>query len=89
MTTQELLEKAKAAKGAVALWSTEEKNAGLMAMAFALETHMEEILAANREDMAREEGHIPPVMLDRLALTPERIADMAQGIREVSGPTAW
>ena len=43
-----------------------------------------EILDANALDMASAKEHISPVMLDRLKLTKERIAGMAQGIREVT-----
>ena len=45
---------------------------------------MQAILAANAEDMAAARGHISDVMLDRLALTPERIDAMARGILEVA-----
>ncbi len=45
---------------------------------------MDAILAANAEDMAAAKGRISDVMLDRLALTPQRIAAMAKGIREVA-----
>ena len=84
MTTQELLQKAKAAKGAVALADTNTKNRALLAMADALEARCEDILAANAQDMEAARGTISEVMLDRLALTPERIAGMAQGVREVA-----
>ena len=42
------------------------------------------ILAANALDVAAAEGVITPVMLDRLRLTPQRIAGMAEGLREVA-----
>ena len=83
MTTQELLQKAKGAKTAMALASTETKNKALSAMADALERHQAEILAANQLDLDAARGTISSVMLDRLALNPDRIAGMAKGIREV------
>ena len=85
MTTQELLQKAKGAKAktAMALASTETKNKALSAMADALERHQAEILAANQLDLDAARGTISSVMLDRLALNPDRIAGMAKGIREV------
>ena len=84
MTTQELLQKAKGAKTAMALASTDEtKNKALSAMADALERHQAEILAANQLDLDAARGAISSVMLDRLALNPDRIAGMAKGIREV------
>ena len=81
---KEMLEAAKAAKGEVAGLTTEQKNAALNAMADALLARQDAILDANALDMASAKEHISPVMLDRLKLTKERIAGMAQGIREVT-----
>ena len=67
----------------MALASTETKNKALSAMADALERHQAEILAANQLDLDAARGTISEVMLDRLALNPDRIAGMAKGIREV------
>ena len=83
MTTLEILKKAKAAAPYLALLSTEEKNAALLAMANALEENAEAILAANQEDLAAVRETMNPVMIDRLRLTHERIQEMAKGIREV------
>ena len=60
------------------------ENAALNAMADALIAGQAQILDANALDMASAKEHISPVMLDRLKLTKERIAGMAQGIREVT-----
>ena len=84
MTTMELLKKARGAKGALALADTELKNRALMEMARALEDRTADILAANVQDLEAARGTISEVMLDRLALSPERIAGMAQGMREVA-----
>ena len=86
MTTQEILTAAKGAKQAVALADSAARSHALQAMADALCTpgHQAAILAANAEDLDAAQGHISDVMLDRLALTPERIAAMAKGIREVA-----
>ena len=84
MSTQELLQKAKGAKGAMALADTAAKNRALLAMADALIAHESDILAANALDLEAARGTISEVMLDRLALSGERIAGMAQGIREVA-----
>ena len=83
MTTQELLWKARGAKTAMALADTETKNRALSAMADALERRREEILAANQLDLEAAQGTMSSVMMDRLALNPDRIAGMAKGIREV------
>ena len=84
MTTFELLQKAKSAKGAMTLASTDTKNAALLAMADALVENQQAILAANALDLEAAKGTVSDVMLDRLALSPERIEGMAQGIREVA-----
>lgn len=84
MTTMELLKKARGAKGAMALADTDLKNRALLEMAKALEGRTADILAANEKDLEAARGIISEVMLDRLALSPERIAGMAQGMREVA-----
>lgn len=86
MTTQEILEAARAAKSALALADEQTRKQALWAMADWLchPDQMQTILAANAEDMAAARGHISDVMLDRLALTPERIGAMARGILEVA-----
>ena len=84
MTTQELLRRAKGAKKQVAGAATEEKNQALLCMADRLEAHMDDILAANAQDVERAQGVIAPVMVDRLLLNPQRIRDMAAGMREVA-----
>ena len=53
-------------------------------MADALEADTRAILAANALDLEAAQGHIAPVMQDRLRLTVGRIADMAAGIRAVA-----
>ena len=78
-----MLTRAKAAKTAIAALTTNEKNAALAAMADALEANQDAILAANQMDLDNAPGTISPVMIDRLALSPARIAGMAQGIRDV------
>ena len=80
----EMLKAAKAAKQAVGKLTEQEKNRALLAMADALILHQDEILAANVLDMDRAKEKVSTVMLDRLRLTPARIAGMAQGIRDVA-----
>ena len=81
---KQMLIAAKAAKSQVTCLTTEEKNKALEAMAAALLAQQETILQANQLDLEAAKGKVPTVMLDRLLLTPERIAGMAQGIREVA-----
>ena len=84
MTTQELLIAAKAAAPSLARATETGKNNALCSMASALEAQSDAILAANELDLAAAKGHITAVMLDRLALSPQRISDMADGIRQVA-----
>ena len=84
MTTHEILLAAQAARQPLALASTDAKNAALEAMAVALVAAAPEILAANRQDIDAARGKVSDVMLDRLALTNTRLADMAKGMREVA-----
>jgi glutamate-5-semialdehyde dehydrogenase len=81
-STQEKLLRARAAAARLGLLSTEQKNALLLAIAEAIEAHSQTILAANREDL--ESSGLEGAMRDRLLLTPERIREMAQGVREVA-----
>ena len=82
--TRPLLEEARAAKTVMARLSDGEKAAALRTMADCLEAAADEILAANALDLEAAKDAIAPVMLDRLRLTPGRIADMARGVREVA-----
>lgn len=76
---------AKAASAAVALLDTEEKNRALQSMADALIENTDEIIKANALDMARgREKGTPEPMLDRLMLNADRIAGMAEGLRQVA-----
>lgn len=80
---KEILCAAKAAKTQISRLTEQQKNMALAAMADALESHSDDILAANALDLEAAAGHISEVMLDRLRLTQERIHGMAQGIRDV------
>ena len=84
MTTQEILKAAKAACREASRLTTEQKNQALEVMAESLLAHTEAILEANAADVEAARGTLSTVMLDRLALTPARIAAMADGIRQVA-----
>ncbi len=82
LSTRDKLFRARAAAAELALLSTAEKNAILLAIANAIEAHAEEILEANRADVAS--SGLEGAMRDRLLLTPERVEEMAQGVRDVA-----
>ncbi|NPC98395.1 glutamate-5-semialdehyde dehydrogenase [Nocardioides sp. zg-DK7169] len=78
--------RAREASHGLALATRAQKDAALEAMAQALTDRGAEILAANAEDVARaEEGGTPANIVDRLRLTEDRLAGMAQGLRDVAG----
>ena len=85
MTLQEIGQKAKEVSHVLVILGTEEKNRGLRAVADALVSGQDGILAANEKDMekARENG-MSQGLLDRLKLTPARIEGMAEGLRQVA-----
>jgi len=75
---------AKAASYKLALLSSREKNRVLETIADELEAQTESILSANVQDVeqARANG-LSDAMLDRLALTPERLKAIADDVRQV------
>ncbi len=83
-STEEILREAASARRTAAMLTTEEKNRALYAMADSLVSDAGKILEANRGDLERAKGHIPDVMLDRLALSETRISAMAAGVRVIA-----
>ncbi|MCL2715367.1 MAG: glutamate-5-semialdehyde dehydrogenase [Alphaproteobacteria bacterium] len=78
--------RAAAAARVLALATSEVKDRALEAMARAIRSRSETILAANAEDVAAARaGGAIPAFLDRLALNPARVAAMADGIDVVRG----
>lgn len=88
MIEKELISKAqKAGKAArkLAGLSSGQKNNALMCMADALIKETGIIIEANKKDVqAGIEKGLSRALLDRLLLNPERIQDMAQGLKEVA-----
>lgn len=84
MTTHEILLAAKAQRTTAATLSDEQKSTALCAMADCLEEQVDIILENNNNDVNSASEHISEVMLDRLRLTHERVADMADSLRAVA-----
>ena len=82
----ELGKKAKAASRLLAAATTAQKNKALEAIAAAFESDKgTEILEANQVDLsAAKENGLSQALTDRLRLTPERLADISKGVREVA-----
>ena len=82
-STQAIFEKVQKVKKTINTATTAEKNHALEEMAKQLWLSRADILAANELDMEAAKGKISDVMLDRLYLDEERIAAMAEGIRQL------
>lgn len=82
---EELGRKAAEARFELQNLSTEDKNRGLLTAASLLIERQEEILKANEKDIeaGREKG-MNKGLLDRLCLTEDRIAGMAEGLRQIA-----
>lgn len=82
---QQMGRQARAAAHELTKLSTEQKNEILLGMADGILAGEATILAANEKDLAAADDlGLTDAMKDRLRLTPERIAAIAQGIREVA-----
>jgi len=76
---------AKAAGKKLAILSTDVKNRALLAMAAALEKHSKTIFEANEQDMEEARGKgLRRSYLDRLLLNENRVAQMAEGLRQTA-----
>ncbi|MDX1729851.1 MAG: glutamate-5-semialdehyde dehydrogenase, partial [Aurantimonas coralicida] len=77
--------RARAAARRLALAPTETKNAALLAMADALVASTDTILTENAADLERAaEAGMAASFVDRLTLTPDRLAAMAEGLRAIA-----
>ena len=78
--------RARAAAHELALATRAVKDAALEAMADALVASTAQVLDANARDLdAAESAGTPDAILDRLRLDEQRVAGMAQGLRDVAG----
>lgn len=79
-------ERAKEAEPVMRTLPTEKKNQALRQVAQDLIKKQDDILAANELDMkAGKESGMPEGLLDRLALNPDRIEGMAEGLLQLAG----
>jgi len=82
---QELGERARRAAGQMSRAETAAKNAALEAMASAIEAARDTLIAENRKDLDAGRQHgLDDALLDRLTLNAERIAGMAEGLRQIA-----
>jgi glutamate-5-semialdehyde dehydrogenase len=77
--------RARAAAAAIRMAPPETRTRALDAAAAALRAHADAILSANAEDIARARGNgLSEALIDRLALSPARIAAIADAVAEVA-----
>lgn len=89
MEVIDIAQHAKAAALRMAALPTATKNQALFAIADALMHDREKLLEANRQDVVRtrelvERGEMAQPLLDRLKLSEDKIAGMAEGVRSVA-----
>ncbi|NDF93850.1 MAG: glutamate-5-semialdehyde dehydrogenase [Actinobacteria bacterium] len=81
----DLADKARKASKTLITAGYSKRQGALLAIADALGANMDEILEANKLDMERGKANgLNSSLLDRLALNPERIKDIAAGARQVA-----
>lgn len=81
---QQVGQQAREASRAIARADSNAKNAALLAIAEQLEKNSAEIIKANAIDLkAGKENGLDDALLDRLELNQERIAGMAEGLRQI------
>ena len=77
--------KAKAAQAQLAKLNSTDKNDVLLKCADALENNVDALIAANSIDMENgKKNGMSQGLLDRLLITPDRIASMAEGLRQLA-----
>ena len=81
----DIAQRARAASLELATLETHKKNAFLEQLAETLVAETDAIIAANAKDLASaEENGLSEPMIERLTFTPDRIAKMAEGVRQVA-----
>ena len=85
LTLEQIGIQAKEAETVLRTLGTDRKNEILRRAADVLIAEAEFLTAANGKDLeAAKENHMPPALQDRLLLTKERIAQMAEGLRQIA-----
>jgi glutamate-5-semialdehyde dehydrogenase len=82
---QQFLEESKKISREIATLSGEKKDQVLLEMADALMEHCDYIISQNNKDMqAGKESGLSEALMDRLLLTGDRVASMAQAIKDIA-----
>ncbi len=84
-TMKQIGDAARSAASCLATAETATKNTALEAMAKAIMADIDVIMAANTDDLAEAASrNATAAFIDRLKLTPDRIAATAQGLRDIA-----
>lgn len=85
MELLEICKKAKDVSRTIGILDTNQKNEALLAVADALMEQADTIILENEKDLKTgRENHMPEGLLDRLMLNTDRIAQIAEGLREIA-----
>lgn len=85
-TVTDLAERARVASRTLALLTRADKDAALLALADAVDAATDDVVAANAEDLQRgREGGMATGLLDRLTLDADRVAAVADALRDLAG----
>lgn len=85
MTLEQIGARAKEAEAVLRILDTEKKNQVLQTAADLLQEKKRDLICANQEDLkTAEKNQMPQALVDRLLLNEARIAQMAEGLREVA-----
>lgn len=81
----ELAQRSRKASFILGILSAEKKNAALESIALLIEKRAATLIRKNELDLdAGQKNDLPDALIDRLRLTPERIAGMVEGVRQVA-----
>ncbi|MFG6383790.1 MAG: glutamate-5-semialdehyde dehydrogenase [Lachnospiraceae bacterium] len=83
---EQIGENAKKAETVLRILSSNQKNKVLITAADCLMANIEQLLKANVSDIEQaKKNQMPPALIDRLMLTEDRVAQMAEGLRQIAG----
>ncbi|HEU4866634.1 MAG TPA: glutamate-5-semialdehyde dehydrogenase [Actinomycetota bacterium] len=83
-SVRSLGERARAASAILAQTPGAVRRTALLEMADALDANLERLVAVNAEDVEAARGTMTKALVDRLTLTPSRLADMSGGLRTIT-----
>lgn len=83
-SVRSLGERARIASALLAQMPGDERRTALRAMADALDANSDRLVAVNQQDVEAARATLTKALIDRLTLTPSRLADMSGGLRTIT-----